>query len=419
MVWWKHSTEADVNTLSDQFAAQFVGPFNLDTQQLQTLGGATVPTLKMGDEILSDADKLDSFSKKNKCIASVFVKIGDEYIRIATTARKRDGTVALGTLLDHSNPAYQKIQKGVSSADSVNLFGVEYYTKYDPIFDSEKNVIGILFVGLRRKSYREARVFQICLVFSAAIGVQLLTLHEHAGWIGFTLMLIYAGFDKGTSLQRTRERVFGVILGLFIGYFIWVFGQIDYRFIIAMIPILLFFTYYFVGRNFIYQSAFIVALSVLGSDYYKSDNNAVANFLFEYLIFTLVAFAICIIFDHVVFRKVNLSRKFYFDLQEKILDHLNELFKIVAHQPLRRAHYIKNSNQFNVSVLELYAFIEATKYDIQNKTLEDESHVFRENMQQAYHNIRRLFLRTSLRNDQLVSETRKILDELEKSVYTL
>ena len=285
-------------------------------------------------------------------------------------------------------------------------------------YDGHKNIIGILFVGLRRKSYREARAFQICMVFSVAIFAQLFTLNPHVAWIGFTVMLIYAGFSKGASLQRTRQRVLGVIFGLFVGYFIWLFGQIDFRLIIFLVPLLVFMTFFFVGRSFVFLSAFIVSLSVLGVDFYKSSNHTVVNFLFDYLVFTLAAFAICVIFDYFVFRKENLSRKFYFDLQEQIMVHLNELFKIVTHQPMRRSHYLKVSNQFNISVLELYAFIDSTKYDIQNKTLEIESNEFREKMQLAYHNIRRLFLSSSMTKDQLMLETQQLLEELEKSVYT-
>ncbi len=405
---WKRGSSADVENLASQFAAQFQGSFTLDSDQ----------GLKIADKNVTETDIVETFSKSHDCIATVFVKRGDEFIRIATTVRQRDGSLALSTILDHDNPAYNKIKNGESLKDIVNLFGIEYFTQYNPIYDSHHNLIGILFVGLRRKSYKEARAFQICIVFSVTLFTQLLIQNPHVAWIGFTVMLIYAGFAKGASLQRTRERVLGVILGLFMGYFIWVLGQIDYRFIIFIVPGLVFMTFFFVGRSFAFLSAFIVALSVLGVDYYRSSDNAIANFLFDYLVFTLAAFAICVIFDHLIFKKTNLSRKFYFDLQEKIMVHLNELFKIVTHQPMRRSHYLKESNQFNVSVLDLYEFIKAENYDIENERLEDESIMFRENTQKAYHNIRRLFLQTSIENDQLIIETKQLLEELEKSVYS-
>lgn len=417
MKWLKRSSLSDIEKLATQFAESWQGEFNIDTQHLQTIQTEEVPTLKISDKNVTDTDIVETFSKSHDCIATVFVKQGNEFIRIATTVRQRDGNLALGTHLDHDNPAYNKNINGEHFADIVNLFGIEYFTQYDPIFDSQHNLIGILFVGLRRKSFREARAFQICMVFSVAIFAQLITQNPHVAWIGFTVMLIYAGFTKGASLQRTRERVFGVIFGLFMGYFIWVLGQIDYRFVIFIVPILVFMTFFFVGRSFVYLSAFIVALSVLGVDYYRSGDHAIANFLFDYLVFTLIAFAICVVFDHMIFKKENLTRKFYFDLQEQIMVHLNELFKIVTQAPVRRGHYLKESNQFNVRVLDLYTFIDSTKYDIQNKMLADESVEFRENMQKAYHNIRRLFLGTGI-NEQLILETKALLEALEKSVYS-
>jgi methyl-accepting chemotaxis protein-2 (aspartate sensor receptor) len=136
MVWWKRSserqtniipTEEDVKRLATQFAEQFSG---------------------------FDTDIVESFSKKHNCIATVFRKTQDEFVRITTTLKQRDGTSAQGTKLDHANPAYAKIQNGESYSGSINLFGTEYLTKYDPIFDNDKQVIGILFVGLPGKSYR-------------------------------------------------------------------------------------------------------------------------------------------------------------------------------------------------------------------------------------------------------------------------
>ncbi|MGA2655679.1 MAG: Cache 3/Cache 2 fusion domain-containing protein [Gammaproteobacteria bacterium] len=144
MVWWKRSseektdkipTQEDIASLSSQFAAQFVG-------------------LNIIEQVNIDNDIVESFSKKHNCITSVFVKSGNEFIRIATTLKQRDGTSAKGTSLDHFNPAYAKIQNGESYSGSINLFGTEYLTKYDPIFDNHKQVIGILFVGLPWKSYR-------------------------------------------------------------------------------------------------------------------------------------------------------------------------------------------------------------------------------------------------------------------------
>ena len=114
MRWWKRASEGDIDNLSDQFAAQFAG-------------------INIIDQVSIDNAIVESFSKSNDCIATIFVKDKDEYIRIATTLRQRDGTLALGTKLDHDNPAYPKIQKGESLADVVNLFGIEYITKYDPI----------------------------------------------------------------------------------------------------------------------------------------------------------------------------------------------------------------------------------------------------------------------------------------------
>ncbi len=54
--------------------------------------------------------------------------------------------------------------------------------------------------------YRTTRAFQICVVFIFALALQRWLKYSHAGWIGFAVMMIYAGFDSGTSLHRTIHR---------------------------------------------------------------------------------------------------------------------------------------------------------------------------------------------------------------------
>jgi hypothetical protein len=44
---------------------------------------------------------VDEVVKENGGTASLFVKVGDEYVRVATNMKKDDGSRAIGTILDH------------------------------------------------------------------------------------------------------------------------------------------------------------------------------------------------------------------------------------------------------------------------------------------------------------------------------
>lgn len=80
-------------------------------------------------------------------VATIFKREGDDFLRIATSLKKEDGTRAVGTTLDRHHPAYQLLLKGESYTGKAVLFGKDYMTKYVPIKDASGNVIGVLFVG--------------------------------------------------------------------------------------------------------------------------------------------------------------------------------------------------------------------------------------------------------------------------------
>ena len=122
-------------------------------------------------------------------------------------------------------------------------------------------------------------------------------------------MMIYAGFDSGASLQRTIHRFWGAVFGLLLSYGLWIVGQIDFRFILVIIPFIVFMAYFSLGKRYAFPTT--VTLTSLGTDYYGRNNYAVPNFFFDYLLSTVVAFLLCLIFETLVFQNSQLSRKFY------------------------------------------------------------------------------------------------------------
>lgn len=263
--------------------------------------------------------------------------------------------------------------------------------------------------------YRKIRAFQICLVFATALTVQRLLGYSHAGWIGFAVMMIYAGFDRGASLQRTIHRFWGAVFGLLLSYILWFMGQVDFRLILIIIPFIVFMAYFSLGKLYAFPTTFTVTLTALGTDYYGGNNYAVPNFFFDYILSTIVAFLLCYLFDVLIFRNSQLSRKFYLDLQKKIITRLHMLFDIVTQRPLRNSHYLQISTRLNTNMLDLYAFTDTTKHDtVLNINFLEELSAFSSVVQQAYHNIRRLFVTAPQKNKLLELETQNILNELNR-----
>jgi hypothetical protein len=79
--------------------------------------------------------------------ATIFVKSGAEYVRVATNVKKPDGSRGVGTILDPNGKAIVSINKNEAFFGDVDILGKPYITGYDPIHDASGAVIGIYYVG--------------------------------------------------------------------------------------------------------------------------------------------------------------------------------------------------------------------------------------------------------------------------------
>jgi hypothetical protein len=97
-----------------------------------------------------DAVAIDVVVKKLGGEASVFVKSGDQYVRVATSLKKEDGSSAVGTALAANSPALAKLNNGEAYYGDAMVFGQTYEAGYEPIIDASGAVIGAYFVGNKK-----------------------------------------------------------------------------------------------------------------------------------------------------------------------------------------------------------------------------------------------------------------------------
>ena len=95
----------------------------------------------------ADNSIVDAVAKDPGGAATIFVKAGDEYVRVATTVKKEDGSSAVGTALDGTNPAVAKLNNGETYYGDATVFGKAYVAVYEPVKDASGAVIGAYFVG--------------------------------------------------------------------------------------------------------------------------------------------------------------------------------------------------------------------------------------------------------------------------------
>ena len=77
--------------------------------------------------------------------ATLFVKSGDDYIRIATNVSTRIGRRGLGTIL--TGAALKSIKEGNPYYGKTSVLGTPYVSGYEPIKDASGATIGVYFVG--------------------------------------------------------------------------------------------------------------------------------------------------------------------------------------------------------------------------------------------------------------------------------
>ena len=112
------------------------------------VAGKDVPALYFGSTKMNNFfDVVDDVANKAGGAASLFVRSGNEFVRVATNAKKSDGSRALGVLLDPKGPAIEKIRRGEAYYGESFVLDTAYVAGYEPIRDPSGNVIGIYATG--------------------------------------------------------------------------------------------------------------------------------------------------------------------------------------------------------------------------------------------------------------------------------
>ncbi|WP_039013234.1 methyl-accepting chemotaxis protein [Pseudomonas brassicacearum] len=144
-----HSTlRESTQRLAGLFEKRFSAGLSVHPDQPVTVAGVQTPGLSLGSEVLNNNFKeVDDFKTMTAGVATVFVRSGDDFIRVSTSLTKQDGTRAIGTVLDRAGPAYGPVVSGQSYIGRALLFGRYYMSQYTPVRDSSGKIIAVLYVG--------------------------------------------------------------------------------------------------------------------------------------------------------------------------------------------------------------------------------------------------------------------------------
>jgi methyl-accepting chemotaxis protein-2 (aspartate sensor receptor) len=143
------SMRSEVERFGRLFHSYYEAPLTLDPRRRVDVAGRSVPVMLHGTHALNlDFAIPDEFTRRAGAVATVFVRDGDELVRISTSLKKQDDSRAIGTMLDHAHPAYALLLAGKTYSGPATLFGRPYITRYEPVMDGAGKLIGVLFVGV-------------------------------------------------------------------------------------------------------------------------------------------------------------------------------------------------------------------------------------------------------------------------------
>jgi len=115
-----------------------------------TVAGKPAPALFFGErKINNNYDVVDAVRKAHDATATVFVKDGDEFVRVSTNVLTPEGKRGVGTQLAR-NAAYAAVSKGQSFCGPIDVLGNAFDACYNPIKDSGGKVIGVSYVGHKK-----------------------------------------------------------------------------------------------------------------------------------------------------------------------------------------------------------------------------------------------------------------------------
>ena len=118
----------------------------------EAVSGKDAPALYFGTtKINNNFDIVDAVGKEDGqgMTATLFVKGGEEFIRVSTSVPKPDGSGrAIGTVL--AGPALESIKAGKPHYGEVPILGTPYVTGYEPIKDASGATIGVYYVGYKK-----------------------------------------------------------------------------------------------------------------------------------------------------------------------------------------------------------------------------------------------------------------------------
>ena len=116
----------------------------------EDVAGKTVPAIYFGArKINNNYDVVDAVRKAHNATATIFVKEGDEFVRVSTNVLTPEGKRGIGTQLAR-NAAYAAVSKGDAFCGPIDVLDTAFDACYNPIKDASGKLIGVSYIGHKK-----------------------------------------------------------------------------------------------------------------------------------------------------------------------------------------------------------------------------------------------------------------------------
>lgn len=111
------------------------------------VAGQKLPAIYFGDRrINNNFDVVDGIRKSHQATATVFVRDGEEFVRVSTNVLTPEGKRGVGTKLAR-NAAYAALDSGKQYCGPIDVLGTKFDSCYNPIKDASGKIIGASYIG--------------------------------------------------------------------------------------------------------------------------------------------------------------------------------------------------------------------------------------------------------------------------------
>jgi hypothetical protein len=100
-------------------------------------------------KVNNNYDVVDDIKKTYGATATVFVRDGDEFVRVSTNVLTPEGKRGVGTTLARAK-AYESVSKGEQFCGDVDVLGTPFNACYKPLKDASGKVIAVTYVGFKK-----------------------------------------------------------------------------------------------------------------------------------------------------------------------------------------------------------------------------------------------------------------------------